>query len=451
MFSKILVANRGEIALRVMRAARELGIETVAVYSEADADSLHVRFADHAVCIGPPMPSKSYLNSKALITAAEITGADSIHPGYGFLAENAEFAEACEVSGLTFIGPSPDAISRMGDKSLAKSTMRAANVPVTPGSDGALSDLAQARKVAAEIGYPVILKASAGGGGKGMRIARTPETLETSYELARSEAEASFSNPELYLEKFITNPRHIEIQLMGDQAGNVIHLGERDCSIQRRHQKLIEESPSPAVTPELRASLGDAAVLGAKSVNYVGAGTMEFLLDEDGSYYFMEMNTRIQVEHPVTEMVTGIDLVKLQIQVAAGMTIPFTQDEITFNGHAIEFRINAEDPDRNFLPAPGTLETFHIPGGFGVRVDSHCYSGYFIPPYYDSLLAKLIVHGKDREEAILRAHRALEEFFVVGVPTTIPFHLQVLETEAFQTGNVSTVFLENWLAGKGGK
>jgi len=451
MISKVLIANRGEIALRIIRACREMGITTVAVYSEADAESLHVRFADQAVCIGPPPSNKSYLDYRRIITAAEITGTEAIHPGYGFLAENAEFAEICEASGFIFIGPSPQSISRMGDKALAKKTMKEAGVPVTPGSDGGLADFKAAKRIASEIGYPVILKASAGGGGKGMRVARSPEALESCYELARVEAAAAFSNPELYLEKYITQPRHVEIQVLGDKHGNVIHLGERDCSVQRRHQKLVEESPSPAVTPELRKILGDAAIRGAKSVNYVGAGTMEFLLDTDGGFYFMEMNTRIQVEHPVTELVTGIDLVKQQIRVADGEKIPFCQEDIQFRGHAIECRINAEQPSNNFLPSPGRIDVFHVPGGFGVRVDTHAYDGYFIPPYYDSLIAKLIVHGENRAEALDRARRALEEFIVEGIPTTIPFHLELLETEAFRTGNVTTVFLEQWLAGKGGK
>lgn len=450
MITKVLIANRGEIALRVIRACREMDISTVAVYSEADADSLHVRFADQAVCIGPASSAESYLDYRRIITAAEITGADAIHPGYGFLAENAEFAEICQGSGFVFIGPDPEAISKMGDKSLAKSTMLASGVPVTPGSDGPVRDLEHARQAAEQVGYPVILKASAGGGGRGMRVAKTPQALEASYELARVEAAAAFSNPELYLEKFIERPRHVEVQIVADRHGNVIHLGERDCSIQRRHQKLVEESPSPAVSPELRKKLGDAAIQGAKSVNYVGAGTMEFLLDEDGSFYFMEMNTRIQVEHPVSEMVAGVDLVKLQLQVANGDVLPFTQEDIQFRGHAIECRINAEQPDNNFLPAPGMIKVFHMPGGYGVRVDSHAYDGYFIPPYYDSLVAKLIVHGDTREEAISRALRALGEFIIEGIPTTIPFHQQLLQTEEFRSGNFTTVFLEQWLMSKGG-
>ncbi len=451
MFSKVLVANRGEIALRIIRACQEMGLATVAVYSEADADALHVRFADQAVCIGPPPSPSSYLDYRRIISAAEITGADAIHPGYGFLAENAEFAEVCEANGMSFIGPAAEAITRMGDKALAKATMREAVVPVTPGSNGIVPNLGEMRAVAKEIGYPVILKASAGGGGKGMRVVRSEEGLESSYELARAEAEASFSNPDIYLEKFILEPRHIEIQILGDKYGNVVHLGERDCSIQRRHQKLIEESPSPVVSADLRAILGEAAVKGAKAVDYDGVGTVEFLLEADGSFYFMEMNTRIQVEHPVTEAVTGIDLLQEQVRVAAGEKLNFGQDDINFRGHAIEFRINAEDPSRNFLPCPGMIEAFHIPGGFGVRVDTHAYENYHIPPHYDSLIAKLIVHGIDREEALRRAKRALNEFVIEGIPTTIPFHLEVLEVERFRKGDVSTNFLEEWMAAKNGQ
>jgi len=448
VFKKILIANRGEIALRIIRACQEMDVATVAVYSEADADALHVRFADEAVCIGPAMSTNSYLDYKRVISAAEITGADAIHPGYGFLAENAEFAEVCQANGYTFIGPSPDAITRMGDKSLAKETMMKAGVPVTPGSAGAIKGLDHARKLAKEIGYPVILKASAGGGGKGMRVVNSESSLESSYELARAEAQSAFKNPELYLEKFIIGPRHIEIQVLGDGKGKAIHLGERDCSIQRRHQKLIEESPSPAVTPELRKKLGEAAVRGTESVNYLGVGTMEFLLTPDNEFYFMEMNTRIQVEHPVTEEVTGIDLIREQISIAAGEEMTLKQEDIRFHGHAIEFRINAEDHKRNFLPTPGTISALHIPGGFGVRTDTHIYEGYRIPPHYDSLMAKLIVHGKTREEALARGKRALEEFVVEGVPTTIPFHLIMLETEEFRSGNIHTSFLDEWMAAK---
>ncbi|MBS1261123.1 MAG: Biotin carboxylase [Calditrichaeota bacterium] len=446
MFSKILIANRGEIALRIIRACRELDIPSVAVYSEADADALHVRFADEAVCIGPPPSNRSYLNHQRILAAAEITNADAIHPGYGFLAESAEFAEMCLDSGVQWIGPAPESIRAMGDKSNAKAMMRDAGVPVTPGSDGPVAGFDEARRIADDVGYPVILKASAGGGGRGMRIVRRAEDIEAAYELARAEAEAAFSNRELYLEKFILQPRHVEIQVMGDRHGNVVHLGERDCSIQRRHQKLIEESPSPAVTPELRRQFGEAAIQGASAVDYVGAGTMEFLLDSRGDFYFMEMNTRIQVEHPVTEAVTGRDLVAEQIRVCAGETLRWKQSEIEFRGHAIEFRLNAEDHTRNFMPAPGTITDLNIPGGLGVRVDTHIYAGYRIPPHYDSLIAKLIVHGEDRREAIARGRRTLEEFVVEGIPTTVPFHLQILGTDEFQSGRFSTSFLEEWMA-----
>jgi len=442
VFSKILVANRGEIALRVIRACREMGIQSVAVYSEADADSLHVRFADQAVRIGPAPSLKSYLDYRRIIATAEISGAEAIHPGYGFLAENAEFAEMCEESGFTFIGPSPESITIMGDKALAKKTMTDAGVPVTPGSDGIIKDLNEARQIAEEVGFPVIIKASAGGGGKGMRLARTSEALESAFELARAEAISAFSSSDLYLEKFIKNPRHVEVQILADSYGDVIHLGERDCSIQRRHQKLIEESPSLAVTPEIRKKLGDSAVLGAKKANYRGAGTIEFLLDKDGNYHFMEMNTRIQVEHPVTEMVTGIDLIKQQILVAAGEHLSIKQEDIIITGHAIECRINAENPDNNFLPAPGLIETFHVPGGMGVRVDTHAYDGYVIPPQYDSLIAKLIVYGENRNDAINKAKSALTEFIVEGIPTTISFHLAVMNNKQFISGDFSTSFIE---------
>ncbi len=445
MFSKILVANRGEIALRVIRACQEMGISSVAVYSEADADALHVKFADQAVCIGRPPSNQSYLDYRRIVAAAEITGAEAVHPGYGFLAENAEFAEICKESGLTFIGPPPEAISRMGDKSLARSTMTRAGVPVTPGSEGAITSLDHARKLASDIGYPVILKASAGGGGRGMRIARSEGALESSYEMAKAEAEAAFSNPEVYMERYILEPRHVEIQIMADQHGNAVHFGERDCSIQRRHQKLIEESPSPAVTPEIRKAMGDAAVKAALGVDYVGAGTVEFLLDKSGEFYFMEMNTRIQVEHPVTEMITGIDLIREQIRAAAGEKLAYKQKEIKVRGHAIECRINAEDPDRNFLPAPGLIESFHVPGGFGVRVDTHAYQGYRIPPHYDSLIAKLVVHDEDRQKAIDKMHWALQEFIIEGVPTTIPLHMALMRSEEFRSGKVSTMWLEGWM------
>jgi acetyl-CoA carboxylase biotin carboxylase subunit len=434
LFKKILIANRGEIALRIIRTCKELGIKTVAVYSEADRYSLHVRFADEAVCIGPGPSKESYLNIPRIIAAAEITNAEAIHPGYGFLAENAMFAEICESSGIKFIGPTPDAIEAMGDKALAKETMRKAGVPVIPGSDGVVETLEQAREIANEIGYPIMLKAAAGGGGKGMRMVRNDEELENAWQTARAEAEAAFGNPAVYIEKFIEKPRHIEIQILADEYGNVIHLGERDCSIQRRHQKLIEESPSPIVTPELREAMGQAAVKGAKSVKYRNAGTIEFLVDKDGNFYFMEMNTRIQVEHPVTEMVYGIDIVREQIRIASGEKLGIKQKQIKPNGHAIECRINAEDPFNGFRPSPGKITALHFPGGFGVRVDSHIYQEYVVPPYYDSMIAKLIVHAKNRDEAIARMLRALDEFVIEGVHTTIPFHIKILNSPQFRSG-----------------
>ncbi len=434
MFRKILIANRGEIALRIIRTCKELGIKTVAVYSEADRYSLHVRFADEAVCIGPGPSKESYLNIPRIIAAAEITNAEAIHPGYGFLAENAMFAEICESSGIKFIGPTPDAIEAMGDKSLAKETMRKAGVPVIPGSEGVVETLEKAREIANEIGYPIMLKATAGGGGKGMRLVHNDDELENAWQTARAEAEAAFGNPSLYIEKFIEKPRHIEIQILADKYGKVIHLGERDCSIQRRHQKLIEESPSPIVTPELREAMGQAAIKGAKSVKYINAGTIEFLVDKDGNFYFMEMNTRIQVEHPVTEMVYGVDIVKEQIKIAAGEKLDLKQGQLKPNGHAIECRINAEDPFNNFRPSPGKITALHFPGGYGVRIDSHIYQEYVVPPYYDSLLAKLIVHAKTRDEAIARTLRALEEFVIEGIHTTIPFHIKLLDSPEFRSG-----------------
>jgi len=434
LFKKILIANRGEIALRIIRTCKELGIKTVAVYSEADRYSLHVRFADEAVCIGPGPSKESYLNIPRIIAAAEITNAEAIHPGYGFLAENAMFAEICESSGIKFIGPTPDAIEAMGDKALAKETMRKAGVPVIPGSDGVVETLEQAREIANEIGYPIMLKAAAGGGGKGMRMVRNDEELENAWQTARAEAEAAFGNPAVYIEKFIEKPRHIEIQILADEHGNVIHLGERDCSIQRRHQKLIEESPSPIVTPELREAMGQAAVKGAKSVKYRNAGTIEFLVDKDGNFYFMEMNTRIQVEHPVTEMVYGIDIVREQIRIASGEKLGIKQKQIKPNGHAIECRINAEDPFNGFRPSPGKITALHFPGGFGVRVDSHIYQEYVVPPYYDSMIAKLIVHAKNRDEAIARMLRALDEFVIEGIHSTIPFHIKILNSPQFRSG-----------------
>ncbi|MBU2506120.1 MAG: acetyl-CoA carboxylase biotin carboxylase subunit [Bacteroidetes bacterium] len=429
MFKKILIANRGEIALRIIRTCKELGIPTVAVYSTADKDSLHVVFADEAVCIGPPSSKESYLKIPSILAAAEVTGADAIHPGYGFLAENAGFSEICADSNIKFIGPSPDMIRRMGDKAVAKETMRAVGVPVVPGSSGAVKSIEEAKTIAAEVGYPVILKASAGGGGKGMRIVWNESEVQKAFQTASSEAEAAFSNPELYLEKFIESPRHVEVQIMGDQFGNVYHYGERDCTVQRRHQKLIEESPSPVITEAVREKMCKAAVDGAKSVNYEGAGTIEFLVDKYLNFFFIEMNTRIQVEHPVTEMVNNVDLIKQQILVAAGEKVRDLPRKPI--GHSFEFRINAEDPDNGFRPSPGKIEYLHVPGGFGVRVDSHIYNDYVVPPFYDSLIAKLIVWGTDRNHAIARAKRALEEFTIEGIKTTIPFHKQVLENEHF--------------------
>ncbi|MDP4115789.1 MAG: acetyl-CoA carboxylase biotin carboxylase subunit [Bacteroidota bacterium] len=443
MFKKILIANRGEIALRIIRTCKELGIKTVAVFSEADKDSLHVTFADEAVCIGPPISKESYLKIPSIISAAQITGADAIHPGYGFLSENAGFSDICRESNIKFIGPSAKMINGMGDKAYAKETMKRNGVPVVPGSDGVISKVEDGLGIASEIGFPVIIKATAGGGGKGMRIAWDKSDFEKAFTLASSEAASSFGNPDCYIEKYIENPRHVEIQILGDKFGNVYHYGERDCSIQRRHQKLIEEAPSPIITPELRKKMGEAAILGAKSVNYEGVGTIEFLVDKHKNFYFMEMNTRIQVEHPVTEMIYDVDLIRQQIIVASGAhveTLP--RDPI---GHSIEFRLNAEDPDNNFMPCPGKIESLHFPGGFGVRIDSHVYQSYVIPPYYDSLLAKLIVWGKDRPHAIARGKRALEEFTIEGVKTTIPFHLKVLSDENFVSGNFDTGFIDNFL------
>ena len=441
MFKKVLIANRGEIALRVIRACKELGIQTVAVYSEADRESLHVRFADDDVCIGPAPSRDSYLKIPRLIAAAEITGADAIHPGYGFLAENAEFAETCAASNITFIGPTAAQIRVMGDKAAARTAMTAAEVPIIPGTPGPVEDVDEALVFARQIGFPVIIKAAAGGGGKGMRVARDPDDFGRSFQLARSEALSAFGSGDVYVEKYLARPRHIEFQILGDTHGHVIHLGERDCSVQRRHQKLIEEAPSPAVTPDLRKRMGDAAVKGAKAIDYVGAGTIEMLLDEDGSFYFMEMNTRIQVEHPVTEMLTGVDLVKEQIRVAAGE--PLSIDAVPpLRGHVIECRVNAEDPSRNFQPSPGRIIAFHPPGGPGVRLDTHVYAGYTVPPYYDSLLAKLICEGRDREEAVRRMQIALESFIIEGVTTTIPFLARVMENPRFRAGEVDTKFLE---------
>ncbi len=441
MFKKVLIANRGEIALRVIRACRELDVQTVAVYSEADRESLHVRFADDDVCIGPPPGKDSYLKIPRLIAAAEITGADAIHPGYGFLAENAEFAETCRASGITFIGPTPDQIRVMGDKASARRAMSEVGVPIVPGTPGPVEDVDDALGFAREIGFPVIIKAAAGGGGKGMRVARDPDDFARSFQLARSEALSAFGNGDVYVEKFLERPRHVEFQILGDTHGNVIHLGERDCSVQRRHQKLIEEAPCPVMTPALRERMGEAAVRGAKAINYVGAGTIEMLLDVDGSFYFMEMNTRIQVEHPVTEMLTGVDLVKEQIRVAAGLPLSVTSTP-AFRGHVIECRVNAEDPSRNFQPSPGRIDTFHQPGGPGVRIDTHAYAGYTVPPFYDSMIAKLIVQGNTREEALKRMQIALESFVIEGVRTTMPFLARVMQHPGFQAGNVHTKWLE---------
>ncbi len=441
MFDKILIANRGEIALRILRACRELGIRTVAVYSQADADLLHVKLADEAYCIGPPTSQRSYLHIPAIISTAVVTGADAIHPGYGFLSENSNFAQICQDHRIKFIGASPEAMDCMGDKSNARETMRKAKVPIVPGSNGLIEDEAAASKLATEIGFPVIIKATAGGGGRGMRVVSDPVQLASAIASARSEAAASFGDAGVYIEKFLKPIRHVEIQILADSHGNCVHLGERDCSIQRRHQKLIEEAPSTALTPELRRQMGEAAVRVAKQIKYEGAGTVEFILDKD-KFYFMEMNTRIQVEHPVTEFITGIDLVKEQIRVAAGMPLSFKQNDIQFRGHSIECRINAEDPERNFLPSPGRIDAYIAPGGPGVRVDSHAYPGYVIPPYYDSLVSKLIVWGSDREEAIHRMQRALDEYAITGIHTTIPFHQRVLAHPSFQKGDVSTDFIE---------
>ncbi len=442
MFKKVLIANRGEIAIRIIRACKELDIRTVAVYSTQDENALHTVFADEAVCIGPASSNQSYLNTTRIISAAEITGADAVHPGYGFLAENSEFADMCNSCEITFIGPSPKVIRKMGDKAEAKRSMSEAGVPVVPGSDGIVKEESEARVIAEEMGYPIILKAVAGGGGKGMRIVRDAASLENSFMMAKAEAEASFANPDLYIEKYIESPRHIEIQILGDQYGNMVYLGERECSIQRRHQKLIEESPSPIVTREVRKSMGEAAVKGALHVGYYSTGTIEFLVDENLNFYFMEMNTRIQVEHPVTEMVYHVDLIKDQIRVAAGDELTLKQTELKPIGHAIECRINAEDPANNFIPSPGEITSFYQPGGPGTRVDTHIYASYVIPPFYDSLIAKLIVFGKDRHEAIHRLQRALDEFVIEGVKTTIPFHKYVINTEEFISGNFDTHFIE---------
>lgn len=442
MFKKILIANRGEIALRIIRTCREMGIQTVAVYSTADRESLHVRFADEAVCIGPPASRQSYLSIPNLISAAEVTGADAIHPGYGFLSENAEFSRICQEYGIKFIGATAEQINGMGDKATAKATMRAAGVPVIPGSEGLLDTIEEGKKMANEIGYPVIIKATAGGGGRGMRIIRHEEEFDKLWNDAKTESAAAFGNDGLYMEKYVENPRHIEIQIVGDQYGRVCHLSERDCSIQRRHQKLVEETPSPIVTPEIRQQMGAAAIKGAQAIGYEGAGTVEFLVDEDGSYYFMEMNTRIQVEHPITEEVTDFDLIKEQIKVAAG--IPISGENYTPKLFAMECRINAEDPANGFRPSPGKITNLHFPGGHGVRIDSHVYAGYTIPPNYDSMIAKLIVTAQSRDEVLVRMKRALQEFVIEGVKTTIPFHIKLMDDPGFQSGQFTTRFLESF-------
>ncbi len=442
MFKKILIANRGEIALRIIRTCREMGIKTVAVYSTADRDSLHVRFADEAVCIGPPASKLSYLSIPNIISAAEVTGADAIHPGYGFLSENAEFSQICADYGIKFIGATAEQINGMGDKATAKATMQAAGVPVIPGSVGLLESIEQGKKLSVGIGYPVIVKATAGGGGRGMRIVRTEADFEKAWHDARTEAGAAFGNDGLYLEKYVEEPRHIEIQIVGDQYGKVCHLSERDCSIQRRHQKLVEETPSPVVSPELREKMGEAAIKGAQAIGYEGAGTVEFLVDKHGDFYFMEMNTRIQVEHPITEEVTDFDLIKEQIKVAAGAEI--SGRNYTPKLYAMECRINAEDPAHGFRPSPGKITNLHFPGGHGIRIDSHVYSGYTIPPNYDSMIAKLIVSGQSREEVITRMKRALQEFVIEGIKTTIPFHIRLMDDPKFRSGEFTTAFLDTF-------
>ncbi|MFM1901572.1 MULTISPECIES: acetyl-CoA carboxylase biotin carboxylase subunit [unclassified Synechococcus] len=439
---KVLIANRGEIALRILRSCRELGIATVAVYSTVDRNALHVQLADEAVCVGEAASSKSYLNIPNIIAAATSRGVDAIHPGYGFLAENDRFAEICRDHGITFVGPSPHAIRSMGDKSTAKTTMQRVGVPTVPGSEGLLSTPEEAAELAADMGYPVMIKATAGGGGRGMRLVMDAEQLPGLFKAAQGEAEAAFGNPGLYMEKFIDRPRHVEVQVLADRHGNVVHLGERDCSIQRRHQKLLEEAPSPALDPDLRRRMGEAAVAAARSINYEGAGTVEFLLDRSGGFYFMEMNTRIQVEHPVTEMVTGIDLIAEQLRIAGGEPISVRQEEVQLRGHAIECRINAEDANHNFRPAPGRITGWLPPGGPGIRVDSHVYTGYDIPPFYDSLIGKLIIWAPDRESALKRMRRALNECAVTGIPTTVDFHLRLLDRPEFQRGDVHTKFVE---------
>ncbi len=443
MFKKVLIANRGEVAVRIIRACREIGIPTVAVFSKADEDSLHVSLATEAYCIGPNESTGSYLNIPAIMSAALISGADAIHPGYGFMSERADFAEICAEHNIKFIGPSPESMKLMGDKATARKTMMATGVPITPGT-GIITDIEEAKKAAKEFGYPVIVKATAGGGGKGMRVVNSEKELEQNITLCRQEAEKFFGNPDVYMEKYLVNPRHIEVQVIADKFGDVIHLGERDCSIQRRHQKLVEEAPSPAVTEEVRKKLGEAAVRAAKAANYEGVGTIEFLLDKDKNFYFMEMNTRLQVEHGISEMISNIDIVREQINIAAGNHLSYKQEDIKLHGHAIECRINAEDPEHNFLPAPGEINGYITPGGFGVRVDSHVYSGYKIPPYYDSLISKLMCWAPTREEARRRMYRALKEYVITGVKTTLPFYQDLIENEVFISGNFDTGFMNTY-------
>ncbi|UCH12207.1 MAG: acetyl-CoA carboxylase biotin carboxylase subunit [Candidatus Omnitrophota bacterium] len=445
MFSKILIANRGEIALRIIRACKELGIRTVAVYSEADVNSLHVKFADEALCIGGPQSSESYLNIPAIISAAEITDVEAIHPGYGFLAENPHFAEICESCNIKLIGPSLENMKLVGDKMAAKQAMKKAGLPVIPGSDSIVKDKDEALKIAKRIKYPVFIKAAGGGGGRGMRIAHNDIRLASAFYMARSEAESAFGVGDVYIEKCIEEPRHIEFQILADEGKNLIHLGERDCTIQRRHQKLIEESPSPALDRKKRKKMGEAVIKGLKHIRYVNAGTVEFLLDKNGNFYFMEINARVQVEHPVTEMVTGIDIIKEQIKISSGKKLGIRQENINFTGHAIECRINAEDPDNKFMPAPGRIDTYHTPGGRGIRVDSHAYAGYDIPPYYDSMIAKLIAHGKDRKESIYIMQRALDEFIIEPIKTTLPFHQRVFNDEVFIEGRIHTGYVDKLL------
>ena len=441
MFNKILIANRGEIAIRIIRACRELGIKTVAVYSTADRSALHAQIADEAVCIGPAMSKDSYLNSKALLAACEVTGAEAIHPGFGFLSENSQFVRLCDKCGIKFIGPSADAMDAMGDKANAKKTMIENHVPVVPGSDGVIESVEQAKEIAEKIGYPIMVKASAGGGGRGIRRVDKADELEAAILAAKQEAKQFFANDDIYIEKFIVDPRHVEIQLLADEMGNVIYLGERDCSLQRRNQKVLEESPSPIMSEELRKAMGEAAVRAAKACGYANAGTVEFLVDKDRNFYFMEMNARIQVEHPVTEMVTGVDLVKSQIKIAAGMPLEYTQEDISLSGHVIECRINAEEPKNNFRPCPGKIKSIHMPGGFGVRIDTAVYQGYEIPPYYDSMIAKVLVKGRDRKEAIQKMKVALSEFLIEGINTNIDFQLNLLRDEDVESGNVDIGFL----------